>query len=133
MGFPVAEVAAHHWANWVAALRDAGRELGGDLLIDGHAPKCGQVFRNPALAQTLKVNILNKNTHTKNRFVDHVRSTGESFLNCYFEKKQTEQCRTPETRLHGFHFLSVVVCFLQKSLSLLYRKTLDESGGTVGN
>lgn len=55
VGFPVAEVAAHHWANWVAALRGDGKELGGDLLIDGHAPKCGQVFRNPALAQTLKV------------------------------------------------------------------------------
>ncbi|KAG8003217.1 Glutathione hydrolase 2, partial [Nibea albiflora] len=54
VGFPVGEVAAHHWANWVAALRDAGKELGGDLLIDGHAPKCGQVFRNPGLAQTLK-------------------------------------------------------------------------------
>lgn len=56
VGFPVAEVAAHHWANWVAALRGAGKELGGDLLIDGQAPKCGQIFRNPALAQTLKVN-----------------------------------------------------------------------------
>lgn len=55
IGFPVAEVAAHHWANWVAALKSAGKELGGDLLIDGHAPKCGQIFRNPALAQTLKV------------------------------------------------------------------------------
>lgn len=55
MGFPVAEVAAHHWANWVAALKSAGKELGGDLLIDGYAPKCGQIFRNPALAQTLKV------------------------------------------------------------------------------
>ncbi|XP_041791903.1 glutathione hydrolase-like YwrD proenzyme [Chelmon rostratus] len=54
VGFPVAEVAAHHWAHWAAALRDAGKELGGDLLIDGHAPRCGQVFRNPALAQTLK-------------------------------------------------------------------------------
>ncbi|KAM3618955.1 uncharacterized protein V6R79_000956 [Siganus canaliculatus] len=54
VGFPVAEVAAHHWANWVAALRDAGKELGGDLLIDGQAPKCGQIFRNPALARTLK-------------------------------------------------------------------------------
>ncbi|XP_070817231.1 glutathione hydrolase-like YwrD proenzyme isoform X2 [Chaetodon trifascialis] len=54
VGFPVAEVAAHHWANWVSALRDAGKELGGDLLIDGHAPRCGQVFRNPALAQTMK-------------------------------------------------------------------------------
>lgn len=56
VGFPVAEVAAQHWANGVAALRDAGKELGGDLLIDNRVPKCGQVFRNPALAQTLKVN-----------------------------------------------------------------------------
>lgn len=56
VGFPVAEVTAHQWANGVSALRDAGKELGGDLLIDGHAPKCGQVFRNPSLAQTLKVN-----------------------------------------------------------------------------
>ncbi|XP_029285656.1 uncharacterized protein LOC115007099 [Cottoperca gobio] len=54
VGFPVAEVTAYHWAKWVSALRDAGKELGGDLLIDGHAPKCGQVFRNPILAQTLK-------------------------------------------------------------------------------
>ncbi|XP_042337998.1 glutathione hydrolase-like YwrD proenzyme [Plectropomus leopardus] len=54
VGFPVAQVTAHHWAKWVAALRDAGKELGGELLIDGHAPKCGQVFRNPTLAQTLK-------------------------------------------------------------------------------
>ncbi|XP_041646621.1 glutathione hydrolase-like YwrD proenzyme [Cheilinus undulatus] len=54
VGFPVAEVAAYHWANDVSVLRDAGKELGGDLLIDGHVPKWGQVFRNPSLAQTLK-------------------------------------------------------------------------------
>ncbi|XP_069377599.1 glutathione hydrolase-like YwrD proenzyme [Paralichthys olivaceus] len=54
VGFPVAKVTAHHWAKWVAALRDDGKELGGDLLIDSHAPKCGQVFRNHALAKTLK-------------------------------------------------------------------------------
>ncbi|XP_029939663.1 glutathione hydrolase-like YwrD proenzyme isoform X1 [Salarias fasciatus] len=53
-GFPVAEVTAYHWANSVSALRDAGKELGGDLLIDGHAPKCGQIFRNTSLAQVLK-------------------------------------------------------------------------------
>ncbi|KAL6108312.1 uncharacterized protein ACO6RY_18875 [Pungitius sinensis] len=54
VGFPVAEITAHHWAKWLAALRDDGKELGGDLLIDGHAPKCGQVFKNPTMAQTLK-------------------------------------------------------------------------------
>lgn len=55
VGFPVAEVTAHHWANWVAVLRGAGKELGGDLLIDNHAPKSGEVFKNPALARTLRV------------------------------------------------------------------------------
>nr|XP_020472718.1 uncharacterized protein LOC109969871 isoform X2 [Monopterus albus] len=54
VGFPVAEVTAHHWAKGVAALRDAGKELGGDLLIDNDAPQHGQVFRNPPLAQSLK-------------------------------------------------------------------------------
>uniref|UniRef100_A0A674NTH2 Gamma-glutamyltransferase YwrD n=1 Tax=Takifugu rubripes TaxID=31033 RepID=A0A674NTH2_TAKRU len=54
VGFPVAEVTTHHWTNWVAALRDAGKEVDGNLLIDGHAPKSGQLYKNPALAQTLK-------------------------------------------------------------------------------
>uniref|UniRef100_A0A3Q2Z448 Putative gamma-glutamyltransferase YwrD n=1 Tax=Hippocampus comes TaxID=109280 RepID=A0A3Q2Z448_HIPCM len=54
VGFPVAEITAHGWTHWVAELRNAGKELGGDLLIDGHPPKQGQVFRNPALARTLK-------------------------------------------------------------------------------
>ncbi|XP_068600009.1 glutathione hydrolase-like YwrD proenzyme [Brachionichthys hirsutus] len=53
-GFPVAEVAACQWAMSAAALKDAGKELGRGLLINGHAPKSGQIFRNPSLAQTLK-------------------------------------------------------------------------------
>nr|XP_061831485.1 glutathione hydrolase-like YwrD proenzyme isoform X1 [Nerophis lumbriciformis] len=53
-GFPVAEVTAHLWAHSLAELRDAGRDLGGDLLIHGHPPKHGQVFKNPFLARTLK-------------------------------------------------------------------------------
>lgn len=55
VGFPVAEVTTHHWALGVSGHRDAGKHLGPDLLIDGHAPKRGQVFRNLALAQTLRV------------------------------------------------------------------------------
>uniref|UniRef100_H3C1J4 Gamma-glutamyltransferase 5a n=1 Tax=Tetraodon nigroviridis TaxID=99883 RepID=H3C1J4_TETNG len=53
-GFPVAEVTVHHWANWLDAQRDAGKRVDENLLIDGHAPKFGQVYKNPALAQTLK-------------------------------------------------------------------------------
>ncbi|XP_026179477.1 glutathione hydrolase-like YwrD proenzyme isoform X2 [Mastacembelus armatus] len=54
VGFPVSEVTAHQWTNCVAALKNAGKELGGDLLMDNKPPKHGQVFRNPALARTLK-------------------------------------------------------------------------------
>ncbi|KAF7643095.1 hypothetical protein LDENG_00245170 [Lucifuga dentata] len=54
VGFPVAEVTAHHWVQGVAALQDDGKELGGDLLIEGHAPKHGEVLRNPALGGVLK-------------------------------------------------------------------------------
>ncbi|MED6260258.1 hypothetical protein ATANTOWER_010108 [Ataeniobius toweri] len=53
-GFPVAEVTAYHWAKWVAALRDSGKEQGEDLLIGGHPPKHGQVFKNIAMARTIK-------------------------------------------------------------------------------
>ncbi|XP_057698149.1 glutathione hydrolase-like YwrD proenzyme isoform X1 [Corythoichthys intestinalis] len=54
VGFPVAEVTAYHWKHWVTELRNAGRELDEALLIDHQPPKHGQVFRNPALARTLK-------------------------------------------------------------------------------
>ncbi|KAJ3599023.1 hypothetical protein NHX12_032986 [Muraenolepis orangiensis] len=53
-GFPVAMVAAHQWARWVEALRHAGKELDSSLLVDGWAPRHGHVFRNPALARTLR-------------------------------------------------------------------------------
>ncbi|XP_008404483.1 putative gamma-glutamyltransferase YwrD isoform X1 [Poecilia reticulata] len=53
-GFPVAEVTAHRWKNWAAALGESGKELGADLLIGGHPPKHGEVFKNTAMAQTIK-------------------------------------------------------------------------------
>ncbi|CAL8268013.1 unnamed protein product [Arctogadus glacialis] len=53
-GVPVAKVTAHQWAHWVDTLRHAGKELDGDLLVDGEAPRHGQVFRNPALARTFR-------------------------------------------------------------------------------
>lgn len=53
-GFPVAPVAAYHWGRWVAEAQAAGRDLSPDLLIQGQAPRAGQVFRNQALAQTLR-------------------------------------------------------------------------------
>lgn len=53
-GFPVAPITAHFWR------RGADRQLksalnGGELTIDGRAPKAGEIFRNPGLACTFKV------------------------------------------------------------------------------
>jgi len=52
-GFPVAPVTAYFWG------RGVGRQLkhapnGKELMIDGRAPRSGEVFRNPGLARTLK-------------------------------------------------------------------------------
>ncbi|XP_061095609.1 glutathione hydrolase-like YwrD proenzyme isoform X1 [Conger conger] len=51
-GFPVAEITAHDWARWSKALKDDGKALGGDFLINNQPPKHGQLFANPTLART---------------------------------------------------------------------------------
>ena len=51
-GFPVAPLTAHYWQRSEGRLRAA---LGGQaLLIDGRAPRAGELFRNPGLARTLR-------------------------------------------------------------------------------
>jgi len=52
-GFPVGPITAYHWSGGVQQLKDqspGGREL----LVDGRAPRSGELFRNPALAATLQ-------------------------------------------------------------------------------
>ena len=51
-GFAVGEVTAHQWQKAEPLLRATG--AAGLLLPDGRAPAAGAVFRNPALAQTLR-------------------------------------------------------------------------------
>lgn len=53
-GFPVAPVTAFHWARG-AARQLAAAPNGGELLIDGRAPRPGEIFRNPGLACTLRL------------------------------------------------------------------------------
>lgn len=53
-GFPVAPLTAYYWQ------RGAERQLrnapnGGELMIDGRAPRPGELFHNPTLARTLRV------------------------------------------------------------------------------
>ncbi len=52
-GFPVAPLTAHYWQRSEDRLR--GARGGTQLLLDGRAPRPGQVFRNPGLARTLHV------------------------------------------------------------------------------
>jgi gamma-glutamyltranspeptidase/glutathione hydrolase len=51
-GFPVAPTTAYFWERSTERLLNApgGREM----LIEGHAPRAGEVFRNPGLARTLR-------------------------------------------------------------------------------
>jgi gamma-glutamyltranspeptidase / glutathione hydrolase len=53
-GFPVAEWDAGYWSDAAAALR-ADANLSRTYLIDGHAPRVGEVFRNPDLARSLEL------------------------------------------------------------------------------
>ena len=54
-GFPVAPIAAHSWKASEALLR---RQAGGSghpmLQPDGHAPKAGDIHKNPDLAATFR-------------------------------------------------------------------------------
>src|SRR5258706_1561573 len=52
-GFPVAELTAEQWKESEARLKaDEGGTI--NYLIDGRAPKPGEIFRNPRMAATLK-------------------------------------------------------------------------------
>src|SRR3954464_3559935 len=52
-GFPVAPLTAHFWGGLVA--RRLATTLGGStFLIDGRAPRAGEIFRNPNLATSFK-------------------------------------------------------------------------------
>ena len=53
-GFPVNEVTAGLWNNALELLRSE-RNAAATYLIDGRAPKAGEVFRNPELAASLRV------------------------------------------------------------------------------
>lgn len=52
-GFPVAPITAYFWARGVE--RQLKNALNGnELMIDGRAPRPGEIFRNPGLARTLR-------------------------------------------------------------------------------
>ncbi|HLE46022.1 MAG TPA: gamma-glutamyltransferase [Thermoplasmata archaeon] len=53
-GFPVAPITAYYWAG--GAKRQLVQAPGGrQLLIDGRAPRAGEIFRNPGLARTFRI------------------------------------------------------------------------------
>eukprot|EP00047_Mylnosiga_fluctuans_P005422 m.240392 g.240392 ORF g.240392 m.240392 type:complete len:540 (-) comp13660_c0_seq1:152-1771(-) len=53
-GFPVQPIAAHFWARGAHKLQDNANKFGAELLLDGQAPRAGEIMRNPTLAATLR-------------------------------------------------------------------------------
>jgi len=53
-GFPVSELIAYYWDRSVPVLSKQPGDFSGTFTIDGKAPAKGQMFKNPALASTLK-------------------------------------------------------------------------------
>jgi gamma-glutamyltranspeptidase / glutathione hydrolase len=51
-GFPVTPVIARHWSLGAERLRRASAH-GDELLVDGRAPRAGEIWRNPGMARTL--------------------------------------------------------------------------------
>ncbi|CEM02584.1 unnamed protein product [Vitrella brassicaformis CCMP3155] len=53
-GFAVAPLTAYHWKRGEAFIKRNDERSRGALLIDGRAPRAGELFRNPKLADTLE-------------------------------------------------------------------------------
>lgn len=54
-GFPVTELIAYYWQRSVPLLSPQPGDFEGTFTIDGKAPAKGQIFKNPALANTYKI------------------------------------------------------------------------------
>ena len=52
-GYPVSELVALAWQGWEHTIKTASPN-GHEMLRNGHAPKCGEIFRNPTLAETFR-------------------------------------------------------------------------------
>ena len=53
-GFPVSEIIAHDWSNGAKTFRDY-EGFAETFLVDGRAPRKGEIFRNPGLARSLRL------------------------------------------------------------------------------
>ena len=62
-GFPVAPVAAHLWGRRSWTLTQPGNAHGTDMLLNGRAPKAGEIMRMPLLAKTFKVKLVKVSIH----------------------------------------------------------------------
>ena len=51
----MAPITAHLWELGSAELRDHGNPHGQDMLLEGKAPKAGEIIKMPHLATTFKV------------------------------------------------------------------------------
>ena len=54
-GYPVHTITSNAWQKAESTLKSWQKSHFNDLLIDGHAPGVGQIFKNPSLAETFRV------------------------------------------------------------------------------
>ena len=79
-GYPVSELTAYTWQIWEDEVKAASSN-GHELLRNGKAPKAGEIFRNPTLAETFRTLAREGNKgfyegRIANAIVDLVQSLG---------------------------------------------------------
>ena len=84
-GFPVAEITAHDWARWSKALKDDGKALGGDFLINNRPPKHGQLFTNPSLAGTYRVTMRPPLSPDLGQILKHINPSDSSKTHQFYK------------------------------------------------
>jgi gamma-glutamyltranspeptidase/glutathione hydrolase len=93
-GFPVTEVIAGYWHNAEAMLRrhpDAARTY----LIDGHAPRPGDVFKNPALARSYREIVKNgRDGFYKGRIAHEIVAFSDSESGLFADKDFADHTST---------------------------------------
>jgi gamma-glutamyltranspeptidase/glutathione hydrolase len=94
-GFPVSELIAYYWDRSVTLFAADPKRFPNFVetyTIDGHAPRAGQIFKNPALARTLEIiakkgragfyegEVNHRDLHARRKGLPHARGLGRAPL-----------------------------------------------------
>lgn len=91
-GFPVHPVAAHFWNAGCSCLKNPRNKHGSDLLLNGEAPRAGDVMKMPLLASTFEVSILSSRLPNAMLRVTWFRSWRQCYFLCNPSVGTVYQC-----------------------------------------